>query len=405
MSIDEMSPAELPMAVPVGIHKNEIDLMLFSAWSAGAADISFASGEPAVARIRGDYVNVTKRALQHNELQIIAQILYGENAMSLLGSGRSLDPRYSFLIGRGKRIGFRVNLTQCMVGNMTGGIQITCRSLPGLPMHLSELGVPLQLAKAFFSRQGLVIVAGETGSGKSTLLAGVFRTLLEDARNHKILTYEDPIEYTYGEVNRHPTNFIYQQQIGLDIKSFELAAENLLRRAPTDGLIGEARNRETISGAIEVALTGVKTYTTVHSDTPGGVINRMVQAFPYADHPSITEKLLSQVRLIVVQRLVKRLDGKQAAINCWFINNDETKERLAGVKSEVIGREIDKICRENRTTFEYHAASRVLKNEISIEAAAYACGVLPITIEKIINETDNGHWKFYEPGDFSGSVV
>lgn len=407
MSIENanVTPLALPLEVAIGFQKTELEQIMYSAQQAGAADISFASGEPVVARIRGGYVNVTNRALQHNEVQTAASIMYGDNATAMLGSGVPLDPRYSFYVSRGKRVGFRVNMTQCMAGMVGGAIQITCRALPGLPMSLRDLDVPLDIAKAFFSRQGLVFVAGETGSGKSTLLAGVFRTILEEGRNHKILTYEAPVEYVYGEVKKHVSNFVYQQEIGKDLKDFPTAVSNALRRAPTDGLIGESRDRETISGAIELALTGCKTYTTVHAETPGGVINRLVQAFPYSDHSSITEKLIGMSRLIVVQKLVKRIDGKQAAINCWLTLDKETRSRLHGVNSEHIGRTIDAICQERGTTFEHHAASRVRKGELELEVAAYSCGVAPKVIEKIIDETDNQRWSFYDAGDFSQYIV
>lgn len=402
---EDISAGKLPLLIPVGIQKTDLDYILFSAQQAGAADISFASGEPVVARIRGEYVNVTQRGLQHNEVQNIACFIYGDNAISVLGSGEALDPRYSFPVSRGKRVGFRVNMTQCLAGQVSGAVQITCRSLPGLPTKLEDLDVPLDICRAFFGRQGLIIVAGETGSGKSTLLAGFFRTMAERARNHKLLTFEEPVEYTYGEVPKHPTNFIYQQEIGRDLQSFPEAVANALRRAPTDCLIGESRNKETISGTIELALTGVKTYTTVHAETPGGVISRLVQAFPYDDHASITEKLIGNAKLIVVQKLIKRIDGKQAAINCWITIDKETRAALHSIRAELIGRAIDDICFQRGTTFEHHAASRVRKGQVSLEVAAYSCGVPPKTIEKIIDEMDNDAWSLYESDDFSEYIV
>lgn len=402
---DDISAKELPMHVDIGIGKHELDTILYSAWKAGAADIFFASGEPVVARIKGERGPITKRALQSNEVASISKLIYGENATSILGSGHALDPRYGFQIGRGRRIGFRVNMTQCLAGKTDGAIQITCRALPGLPARLDKFDVPLQICKAMFSRQGLVIVAGETGSGKSTLLAAFFRYLLEVARNHNLLTYEHPIEYTYGEVEKHFSNAVYQQEIVKDVETFAVGVSNALRRAPTDVLIGEARDRETISGVIEAVLTGAKTYTTVHARTPGGVINRMVQSFPPVDHSSMTEKLIAETTLIVVQRLVKRIDGGQCAINSWFINDRESKDILAKVKSDEIGKSIDALCLAKKTTFEHHAAYRVMRGEISVDASSYACGVPPLLIQDIVDNTAEDDWLMYDKGDFSSFAI
>jgi len=401
---DDIVALDIPMHVDIGIGKRELDTILYSAWKANAADVFFASGEHVVARIKGERIPITKRVLQANEIVSISKLLYGENATSILGSGNALDPRYSFQIGRGRRIGFRVNMTQCTAGKMDGAIQITCRALPGLPERLDKFDVPLSICRSMFSRQGLVIVAGETGSGKSTLLAAFFRYLLEEGRNHNLLTYEQPIEYTYGEINKHFSNSVYQQEIGRDLQSFPDGIANALRRAPTDILIGEARDRATISGVIEAVLTGAKTYTTVHARTPGGVINRMVQSFPPVDHSSVTEKLISEVNMIIVQRLVKNLNGGQCAINSWFINDLETKDILAKTKPDEIGKNIDALCLAKKTTFEHHAAYRVSRKEISIDAAAYACGVPPLVIQSIIDNNTEDDWKIYDKGDFSSFV-
>lgn len=394
----------IPMNLPLGFSEAEMKSMMLSAARAGASDVSIASGEHVTCRISGENVNVTTRALQHNEVQEIAKRMYGDNILAILGGAEPADPRYSFRVDRANSLGFRVNITGCLINQNPDSIQITCRALPNLPLSVHDLKVPLELARGMFSRQGMVIVAGETGSGKSTLLASVFRGILETGRNHKVITYESPIEYTYEKVMKHQSNLIYQQEIGRHVKSFEIGVANILRRAPTDGLIGESRDRASISACIELVLTGCKTFTTVHAETCGGTLSRMVQSFDYIDHPSILEKLINSVRLIVVQRLVKTLNGKQTAINSWINLDDAYKERLVGVKAEKVAQTTDAICMERGTSIGHHAAYKVKMGIISLEAAVHATGMHKGRIEGFIDSLNDALYE-YKEDELNGIII
>lgn len=392
----DIQASALPLQMPLNFNASELQAMLYSAAMSGAADVSMASGEPVMCRVAGEYTPVTTRALQHNEVQEMAKLIYGDNILAILGSAEAADPRYSFRINRKESLGFRVNITGCLLNQNPEAIQITCRVLPNLPKSVHDLKLPFEMARHMFSRQGLVIVAGETGSGKSTLLASVFRAILENSRHHKIITYESPIEYTYEKVEKHPSNLIYQQEIGKHVKSFEIGVANILRRAPTDGLIGESRDRASISASIELVLTGCKTFTTVHAETCGGVLSRLVQSFDYVDHPSILEKLINSTRLIVVQRLVKTLDGKQTAINSWIALDGDYKERLLGIKAEKVAQLTDTICYERGTSIAHHAAYKVKMGVISLEAATHATGFNRETINGLLDTIDNSLYEYNE---------
>ena len=400
----DIQSSELPIQLPIGFGEHELKCLLLSAARAGAADVNFASGEHVNCRISGKYRNITTRALQNNEVQAIARIMYGDNIMSILGSAEYADPRYAFRIDRANSIGFRVNITGCLINQDPDSVQITCRALPNLPLSVHDLKLPFEMAKNMFSRQGMVIVAGETGSGKSTLLASVFRAILENSEDHKMLTFEDPIEYTYEKVAKASSNSIYQHELRKHIKTFEEAVKNILRRAPTDGLIGESRDKVTIAVSIQLALTGCKTFTTVHAETCGGTLSRMVQAFDYADQPSTLEKLVNTVRLIVVQRLVRTIDGKQTAINSWIDFDADYKERLIGVKAEKVSQVTDGICELRGTSVGHHAAYKVKQGIISLDAAAHATGLHKSRIESLMTDLNDSLYE-YKKEELNGVIV
>lgn len=371
-----------------GFIKEEFNEMLHVAYKAGVSDISIQTNSPIIFHLYGSHIPVTKRNLLHNEVGSLCSLLYGgDNAIAMLAGGRDLDPRYEFLVERGKKIGFRVNITQCRVNGEQNGYAVTMRSLPQKPRLLEELKRPAEISESMFQKQGLVLVVGATGSGKSTLLAGGIRELLEIHRDHKILTYEKPIEYTYDTVEKHESNLIYQHEMGQHLKEFPDGVRNALRRAPTVILIGESRDKETIEATIEATLTGHATYTTVHAETVGGALSRMIQSFEHSAHGSISEKLISILRLVVVQRLCKNKTGDgRVALNEWLPLGKAEKKILSKVKPEDLSPFLDNMVYERGTSMAHHAAYEYSRGNITIEAASGASGVSPNDIEKLTKE-------------------
>lgn len=372
-----------------GFGKEEFDDLLKFAFESGVSDISIQTNSPVMFHLHGSLIPVTTRTVQHYEMKSLAVTLYYgmDNALSLLAGGKDLDPRYEFNTGRGQKLGFRVNITQCRVNGEGQGIAVTMRALPQKPRSLTELKRPAPLADAMFQSQGLVIVVGATGSGKSTLLAGAIRETLETGDDHKIMTYERPIEYTYDAVTCRPSNIIRQHEIGVHLETFSAGVRNALRCAPTEILVGESRDQETIDATIEATLTGHATYTTVHAETVGGAISRMVQSYDYQAHSSISEKLISATRLIVVQRLAKNIKGDgRVALNEWMVFGKSEKRALSSVKSDSLAATVDAMVLERGTSMAHHAAFEYGRGTISLEVAANASGVMPSDIERMVKE-------------------
>lgn len=158
---------------------------------------------------------------------------------------------------------------------------------------------------------GIVLVTGPTGSGKTTLLDSIMRAQATREDGRHILTFYAPIE---NDLNVIPdiTGIISQCEIGKagyggDIKSFPEAVSNALRRHPNVVLIGESRDKDTIEGAVTLAMTGHTTYTTAHTSSVHNAVSRMADNFP--DRARITTALVDNLRLIIHQRLVKTPSG------------------------------------------------------------------------------------------------
>jgi len=171
------------------------------------------------------------------------------------------------------------------------------------------------------------VVCGPTGSGKTTLQAAVYGYAGIKMPDRKVITYEDPIEFVLGGehwLGPQPA----QSQIGRDIEDFAAGLRNAMRRKPSIIGIGEARDLETVDAAIEAGLTGHLCYVTSHTDSVAETINRLIQVYPPAQQSAIASRLVGSLSVIVVQRLLKTVDGKRRAIREFVVFDRELRNHL-----------------------------------------------------------------------------
>jgi defect-in-organelle-trafficking protein DotB len=284
-----------------------------------AADVHTQTEMPVFAYIEGRNIRVTKRALSSHEVEGITNYIYGTNGTAQIRKGDEIDTRHMVVRrepnGIGSmivvsKIGFRVNITGCWSNGHEDAQQITARSIKALPPKLSELGIEDGIISHLYPEMGLVCVCGPTGSGKTTLLAGVMREIIENPDSHKkIITYEAPIEYVYDDLKRYSV-VISQHEIPRHLPSFARGVRNSLRRAPKVILVGETRDQETAQAALEASQTGHVVYTTVHSNSVANTISRLANLFAPQERMTKVFELAESMRMVIVQRLVMRADGK-----------------------------------------------------------------------------------------------
>ncbi|EFG2810537.1 Flp pilus assembly complex ATPase component TadA, partial [Salmonella enterica subsp. enterica serovar Typhimurium] len=112
-------------------------------------------------------------------------------------------------------------------------------------------------------KSGLGFVCGETGSGKSTLCSALYRYIMDNFPDAKIVTYEDPVEYILG--NENDLLPPHQAEIGRDVVSFAAGLRSAVRRNPEIIGVGEIRDNETADAAVQAGNTGHYCLSTMHT--------------------------------------------------------------------------------------------------------------------------------------------
>ncbi len=301
----------------------------FLQWSVkqGSSDITFQSDRPIYQEIDGVLYPGTFRNLDAADMAAVLIRIYGPEAQARLAAGKDLDVSYEVKPDRYSRIRFRVNIT-AILSRGRDAAQVTMRVLPSEPPTMRDLNIEDHVINNWAPRQGMVIVTGPTGSGKTTLLAAGCRMLLERPQGcGKMLTYESPIEYVYDAIES-PRSLVAQTEIPRHLPTFDRGVRNALRRKPEIILVGEARDRETISAAIEASQTGHAVYTTTHTIGVAATIQRMISTFESDERPERAYALMETIRMIVTQSLVPKIDGGRMGVREWMIFPDDVREKL-----------------------------------------------------------------------------
>lgn len=315
----------------------------------GASDITLQTGESIFAEIYGRLKKVTRRRLSNTEVGEVINAMYGPNGTAQIMSGKDVDTHYEIRPNRMDRYRFRINATGCLVEGHDG-IQITARTIPSDPPKLDSMQLPQDILNAIAPEQGIVYVTGATGSGKSTLLASIIREIAENAdSNRKILTYEAPIEFVYDTVEKI-SSIVSQSEIPRHLPSFAAGVRNALRRKPRLILVGEARDVETISAAMEAAMTGHPVYTTLHSNSVAETVRRLVTTYPAEERAGRTIDLIETMRLIIAQRLLPTIDGKRVAVREYLVFDEKIRDILLDTDPNNVTAMVRKLVREQGRT-------------------------------------------------------
>ena len=308
----------------------------------GTSDVFFQHDRRVYPDVHGTLSPATYRAIDAADMQVFLTKIYGPEAPARLASGTDLDVSYEIRPDRYSRVRFRVNITPILARGRDAA-QITMRVLPAEPPRMDDLNIEDQILQNFAPRQGMVVITGPTGSGKTTLLAAGIRMLLERPTGcGKMLTYEAPIEFTYDTIHS-PRSLVSQSEIHRHLPDFADGVRNALRRKPNIILVGEARDRETISAAIEAAQTGHAVYTTTHTTGVASTIRRMVSAFDKSERSERAYALMETLRLIVTQALVPKKGGGRLGVREWMAFPDEVREKLLDMDIEDWTNEIQRM--------------------------------------------------------------
>ncbi|MBN1665036.1 MAG: type IV pilus twitching motility protein PilT [Deltaproteobacteria bacterium] len=275
----------------------------------GASDLHLISGQQPVLRIRGDLERVKYNELENDELKSMLYEITAEHKIKIFEETGDVDFAYE-IPGLAR---YRANFFQ-----QKYGIAAVFREIPSKVVTCKELGLPPVLEKLASLPRGLVLVTGPTGSGKSTTLAAIIDEANRTRKDH-IITIEDPIEF----VHQSEQCVINHREVGLHTKTFSAALRGALREDPDIILVGEMRDLETISLAIEAASTGHLVFGTLHTQSAAKTIDRVIEVFPAEEQMQIRSTLADGIRAIISQTLFKRVDqkGRCAAMEILIANS------------------------------------------------------------------------------------
>jgi len=262
----------------------------------GASDLHLVSGQPPALRVRGEMERVKYKILDNDELKGMLYEIAPEDKVKVFEETGDTDFGYE-IPGLAR---YRANFFM-----QKNGVAAVFREIPSSIMTAEQLGLPPVISKLASLPRGLVLVTGPTGSGKSTTLAAIIDVANRTRKDH-IITVEDPIEF----VHESHSCIVNHREVGLHTKTFSAALRGALREDPDIILVGELRDLETISLAIEAASTGHLVFGTLHTSSAAKTVDRIIEVFPASQQPQIRSTLSDGLRAVIAQVLFKRIDIK-----------------------------------------------------------------------------------------------
>lgn len=275
----------------------------------GASDLHLVSGQQPVIRIRGEMERVKFDVLENDALKAILYEIAPEHKVKIFEETGDVDFAYEIPdLAR-----YRANFFQ-----QKHGVAAVFREIPSTILTCQDLGLPPVISKLAALPRGLVLVTGPTGSGKSTTLAAIIDEANRTRKDH-IITIEDPIEF----VHKSQGCIVNHREVGVHTKTFTAALRGALREDPDIILVGELRDLETISLAVEAASTGHLVFGTLHTTSAPKTVDRIIEVFPSSEQMQIRSTLADGLRAVVAQVLFKRVDkkGRCAALEILIANS------------------------------------------------------------------------------------
>ncbi len=315
-----------------------------------ASDVYLSAYSPATIKINGQCVPINSQALPADAPKaFLAEILPATRIEELEEIGE-LNMAHSLAdVGNFRISAMRQRATYAVV----------IRYIPTEIPLLESLNVPPILSDLIMEKRGLLLMVGATGAGKSTTLAAMI-----DQRNGKvpghILTVEDPVEFLFT----NKKSIVNQREVGSDTSSMQVALKNALRQAPDVILIGEIRDRETMSAAIAYAQSGHLCLATMHANNSYQALNRILSFYPVEVRPTMLGDLASALKAVVSQRLLRTVHGTrtpavEVMLNTKLISDLIEKGDFSGAKEAMENSMV-----EGSQTFEQDIARLIVEGTI-----------------------------------------
>ncbi len=316
-----------------------------------ASDVYLSAHSPALIKINGQAVPINNQVLPVDApITLLSEVLPPERIEELREMGELNMALPVTGLGNFRISGFK----------QRGSFAFVIRFIPVDIPPLDSLNVPPILADLIMEKRGLLLMVGATGAGKSTTLAAMLDHRNETTLGH-ILTIEDPVEFLFT----NKKSVVNQREVGNDTQSLQIALKNALRQAPDVILIGEIRDRETMSAAIAYAQSGHLCLATMHANNSYQALNRILSFYPVEVRSTMLGDLAAAMRAIVSQRLLRSVTGNrtpavEVMLNTKLIAELIEKGDFSGVKEAM-----EKSMAEGSQTFEQDIAQMIAEGTVT----------------------------------------
>jgi len=317
----------------------------------GASDVYLSANSPILIKINGNVLQLSEQPLTHNQpRQLLAELLSPSQLEDLEETG-DLNVGIG-LTGLGS---FRLSAFK-----QRGTIAAVFRCIPFEIPSLDTLNLPDILTSLILEKRGLVLMVGATGTGKSTTLASMLEQRNQHLPGH-ILTIEDPIEFLFSNKKA----VINQREVGRDTQSLQTGLKNAMRQAPDCVMIGEIRDRETMTAAVSYALSGHLVVSTLHANNSYHALGRILSFYTPEARPVLLADLAAGLRAIISQRLVRsvaggRIPAVEVMLNTQLVSDLIEQGDFNGVRTAM-----EKSLSEGSQTFEKDLARLITQGKIT----------------------------------------
>lgn len=324
-----------------------------------ASDVYLSAAAPALIKINGECVPINNQILPPDAPKNLLAEVVPPNRIEELEETGELNMGVP-LSGVGR---FRVSAMR-----QRGSYAVVVRFIAQHIPELATLNLPPVLGELVMEKRGLLLMVGATGSGKSTTLASLLDSRNAVLTGH-ILTIEDPVEFQF----KNKKSIVNQREIGSDTQSLQTALKNALRQAPDVILIGEIRDRETMSAAIAYAQSGHLVLATLHGNNSYHALNRILSFYPVEVRLTMLGDLASALKAVVSQRLVRTQSGTRVPACEVMLNTKLVGELIEKGDFSGVREAMEKSMAEGSQTFEEDLARLIREGRIDRkEGIAYA---------------------------------
>ena len=320
-----------------------------------ASDIFLSIGAPITIKINGLAMPVNQTILTPSAVQTLLYEVLNEHQVREFEEELELNTAYT-MEGVGT---FRISAFR-----QKGTPAVVVRYIPGSVPPLDTLGLPPILKEIVIERRGLILMVGATGSGKSTSLAAMIDHRNAERSGH-ILTLEDPVEFIF----KNRKSIVNQREVGTDTKAFAIALKNALRQAPDVILIGEIRDRDTMSMALQYAQSGHLCMATLHANNSYHAMNRIISFYPLENRPTLLLDLSASLKAVVSQRLVRTKAGQRRPACEVLLNTRHVSELIEKGEINEVREAMEKSMAPGSQTFEQSLFKLFVEGHITQDEA------------------------------------